>query len=139
MRPADKIAGMPIRQRDLAAGRRGVEAADQPRLDDDDSILVMALREQRLRPRKLPRGTNTTYAIPIVRQQALDEALRPSEQRLVFCEQDTRDGGIENAFALMHIWQASPTYPAMEDYSAAGAKPTSTECISHTPARTKSD
>src|SRR6202008_2454740 len=46
--PADEVAGMPIGQCYLAPLRRGIKYPDPAALDQIDSIMLGALREQRL-------------------------------------------------------------------------------------------
>jgi hypothetical protein len=68
-----------------------------------------------------------------MRSEPLDEALRASQKILVLSQQNARDGGIEDASVLFHIWQALLTHPAAEGYRAAMSKPTRLRIESRTP------
>ncbi len=100
MRTADEISGQPIGERDLAAGRRGVEASDQPALDHDDAVLKLALREQNVRPVELPHGADAAHALAIVRRQPIDQAMRPSDQAAVLGKQHAGGAGTGRAIAI---------------------------------------
>src|SRR5690242_16379247 len=60
----DEIAGMPIGERDLALGRRGVIHADASGLDQENAVIASTLAEQRLAPIKhaTPPATNQPFA-----------------------------------------------------------------------------
>ena len=86
----DEVAGVPVGQRDLAAGRRGVEDADAAGLDQPDAVVRRFLREQ-------GRTTIEDAAAPPLHDLIALGLAQPIQQR-------TRSGGLGEGF---HLTRAS--------------------------------
>jgi hypothetical protein len=100
VRTADEVSGQPIGERDLTAGRRGVEAADQPALDQHDAVLELALREQDVRPVEIPHRADAAHALAVVRRQPVDQARRTPDQAAALGEQHTGGAGAGRAIGI---------------------------------------
>ena len=69
-RAANEIPRIPIGQRDLAAGWRGVEDLHHAGLDDEQAVVLLALVEQRLAAIEHPAAAAIEHHVALRRLQA---------------------------------------------------------------------
>src|SRR5260370_24939634 len=90
LRPADEITGMPIGQRDLAPGRRGIEHPDAAAFDQKNAVVLRALTEQRLSAVEDLPASLLQNGFPLAQRHVLHQVVRTADRLLVLGQEQGR-------------------------------------------------